>query len=138
MFVDDVREEVGGKFSLMGVLGPEIWVNEPQIHLVCVFIYWAADQEVSVSGEFEIHNALEGSRPPPPFQREMQKHKEDVADRWMIQMVGRVALRLGDEPLTLKARFKVGEAIYSNGIVIERGRPGENQTRVVGADNAED
>jgi hypothetical protein len=120
LFCEDVREEAGGKSSYIGVLGPEVWVSRDDSGIIyCVLLIWATEPEVTVSGEFTVKNAPEDTRLPPAFTRTMRKHAADRADRWMIQLHGKMQIRVDSEPVTLTARFAVGGATYSSSLVLE-------------------
>ena len=120
LFTDDVREEAGGKFSFMGLYGPEVWVKRGRpVNLMCTFLLWAIEPEVTIRGEFEIENAPEGTVPPPPILRTLRKDEDDLADRWMIHMIRRIVLPVAEEPVVFTAQFRVGDQLFSNRVLLD-------------------
>jgi hypothetical protein len=120
LFSDDVREEIGGKSSYMGLLGPEVWVHaEKSVSFVCTLLLWVIDPQVTVSADFKLENAPEGVSPPPPFTRTVTKQAEDGAAQWVVQMVGRLRFRVGNQPLLFEVTFSVGDQTFSNRIIFD-------------------
>lgn len=129
LFCEDIREEVGGKVSYMGVLAPEAWVTsgdkEP---IYCVLLVWASEPEVVIAGEFALENAPDGVVAPSPFTRTFTKNKGDEADRWLIQLHGRMDARVGEKPLVITARFTVAGQVHSNRLLLELEPKGQSAT----------
>lgn len=122
-FCEDVREEIGEKLSYMGVLGPEVWVMGPLTLVNCIFLFWTSEREVSVKAEFEAENAPEGFKLRPGFEQIMQRPEGDTSERWMLQMKGRYALKIGKDPFQFTARFHVGSQTYWNSLVLDPNLP---------------
>jgi len=124
LFSDDVREEVGSKFSLMGVLGPEIWVGgSRELRLMCTFLLWAVEPRATIKAYFEVEGDPLEQQLPAQMEREVAKTPGDTAERWLVQMTGPLRLNVGEKLLVLRAHFEVGDRIFSNQLVIDPKTP---------------
>lgn len=127
LFSDDVREEVGNKFSFMGVLSPEVWVTEgKRVRFVCTLVLLAQEPELTVQADFELVNAVEGTKLPKSFVRSVSKSDTDTSDRWLIHLIGRFSYRVGEMPLIFRAKFRVGRQVFSNEISFDPTDPDED------------
>lgn len=123
-FCEDIRDEVGDKNSFMGLLGPEVWVddNDKVTPIFCVFLLWATGPSVVVSATFETTNAPEKMVVPRPFERTLAKDPDNDQDTWLVLVKGRLRCRVGEEPLSITARFAVGDQVFFNKLTLERER----------------
>lgn len=108
LFVDDVREESGGRSSFMGVLGTEIettGMEKLDVYCVILFVPEAAGTLPAVGSI-----VIEGV--PPSFEqpRGMNANLEIPDPGSFVQVVARLKdIPIGEEPVYIRAKMMLGD-----------------------------
>jgi hypothetical protein len=127
-FCDDVREEVGGKVSYMGVLGPRVRASGRTLNLVAVLLLRAIEQEIAIRARLNLVFADAEPRER-LIEKIVCKHPDDDAETWLIQFHGRISLALAEKPVHAEAVFDVGERVFACNLAIEANSASEPKRR---------
>ena len=103
LFADDVRNEIHGKTSIMGLLGNDIDVSgEREItNLHCVVLINARCPRLLLEGSIEVTGVSDDYRQPGPLKLDVPIDETESATS--IQIVAKIRpFELGDEPVFVK------------------------------------
>jgi hypothetical protein len=120
IFADDVRDENGGKSSVMGILGSETNVYGAKIlrQLAVVFMAWAPDGELELMGDIEIENAPEDYPQPGPLRSSIPGDRGEGLS--LVQIVARLQpMELDNGPVRVHAKFSLSGQAFENSLLIK-------------------
>ncbi|MCD2316976.1 hypothetical protein LQ954_12540 [Sphingomonas sp. IC-11] len=114
LFVDDVRDEVGGKTSLMGIAGQSIDVfGSDSVRQSITLMFWAPPGEHKVKGTIVVENAPDDYKQPPPLNTTIPDQGGE--GRTLVQMVARLRpIKLGEAAVRIIAKFTVDQTEFSS------------------------
>jgi hypothetical protein len=119
LFADDVRDEVGGKSSFMGVVGDTIEVfGGRTVRQSVLLLVWAPRGDHTVKGTITIENAQEGYKQPPALDTVIPDQGTD--GKTLVQMIAKLRpIKLGTDPVKIVADFMVDDMNFHGEVTFE-------------------